>query len=631
VSGLRGSAAWRTLVVLGRRMPAERVGRVVAASRSFFAELKRRNLPRAAVLYIGAIWALAQGVAQLGPSFGAPQWITRAFVIAAAIGFPFWLAFAWIYQLTPHGLKRESEIGRGESATRVAGRKLDFAIIAVLAVAVLLLLGNQLLWHKGITRAPVALVRTAAKIPQKSVAVLPFANESGNPGEQFFSDGLSEDLITALSQFDGLKVISRYSAFQFRDSKEDAKSIGGKLGVAHLLEGSVQHAQAAVRITATLVNAADGSIVWSQRYDKPYQDLFSLQDEITRAVADALKAKLLGAPAMTLQSDRPPGGNLAAYAAYKHGRAYGALGNETDMRRAIEAFEEAIRIDPRYAAAYARLSLGWNALAAQVLGGKEASEANARARDAVNTALRLDPDSSLAHRAHAYLLLNVDMDWTAAEAETRRALELAPNDAVTQFDHGVALAALGQVRRAVTLTRQALVTDPRDDESYYWLAFYLTGTGRLDEARQAIHTAIALQPGTDGYHGQLAIIEVLRGDARAALAAAKQESTDGLWYDAAVALASQIGPDRAAADAAFGKLVAGHADDGAYQIAQVHALRGDPGRMFQWLERAWGNRDPGIGYLLSDPFILRFRRDPRFAAFCKKVGLPNTTDAVAMR
>ncbi|MGH8213230.1 MAG: tetratricopeptide repeat protein [Rhodanobacteraceae bacterium] len=603
----------------------------MAVARSFFAELRRRNVLRAALLYVGAVWALAQGIAQLGPSFGAPDWITRAFVIAAAIGFPFWLAFAWIFEFTPQGLKRESEAALDDAIARRAGRRLDFAIIAVLSVAVILLLGNQFLWHEGVPRAPVASVRAAAKIPQKSVAVLPFANESGKPGEQFFSDGLSEDLITALSQVDGLKVISRNSAFQFRDSKDDAKTIGGKLGVAHLLEGSVQHAEAAVRITATLVNAADGSIVWSQRYDKPYQDLFSLQDEITGAVADALKAKLLSAPGTVVQSDRPPSGNLAAYAAYKHGRAYGALGNKADMRRSIDAFEEAIKLDPRYAAAYARLSLAWNALAAQALGGKEAAEANARARDAVNIALRLDPDSSLAHRARAYLLLNVDMDWTAAEGEARRARELAPNDAVTQFDYGVALASLGKVRRATTLIRQALVTDPRDDDSFYWLASYLAGLGRLDEAREAIDTAISLQPGTDGYHGQLAIIEVLRGDATAALAAAKQESPEGLWHDAAVALASQIGSDHPAADAAFEKLVAGHADDGAYQIAQVHALRRDSDKMFQWLERAWTNRDPGIGYLLSDPFILRYQHDPRFAAFCKKVGLPTVTDAVAMK
>jgi Flp pilus assembly protein TadD len=222
------------------------------------------------------------------------------------------------------------------------------------------------------------------------------------------------------------------------------------------------------------------------------------------------------------------------------------------------------------------------------------------------------------------------MDWAAVEAETRRALELAPSDAVAQFDHGVALASLGQVRAAVTLTRQSLDTDPRDDDSFYWLASYLAGLGRLGEARQAIRTAIALQPRADGYRALLATIEVLRGDAKAAIAAAKQESPRGLWHDTAVAMASQIGSDRHVADAALDKLVAGHAEDGAYQIAQIQALRRDADQMFQWLERAWTNRDPGVGYLLSDPFILRFQHDPRFAAFCKKVGLPTTTDAKAM-
>jgi TolB-like protein/Tfp pilus assembly protein PilF len=602
----------------------------VAVARRLFAELRRRNVLRAAVLFVGAVWALAQGVAQLGPTFGAPDWTTRAFVIAAAVGFPFWIAFAWIFEFTPQGLKRESEVTRDESLAHWAGRRLDFAIIAVLSVAVALLLGNQFLWHKGAAQGPAASVGAAAKIPQKSVAVLPFANESGKAGEQFFSDGLSEDLITALSQVDGLKVISRNSAFQFRDSKENAKAIGGKLGVAHLLEGSVQHVEEAVRITATLVNTADGSIVWSQRYDKPYRDLFSLQDEITGAVASALKARLLSARGAVVQSDRPPSGSLAAYAAYKHGRAYGALGTEADLRRTIDAFDEATRLDPHYAAAYARLSLAWNALAAQALGGKAAAEANAQARNAVNTALSLDPNSALAHRAHAYLLLNVDMDWTAVEAETRRALQLAPNDAVARFDHGVALASLGQVQAAVTLTRQSLDTDPRDDDSFYWLASYLAGLGRLDEAREAINTAIALQPRADGYRALLATIEVLRGDAKAARVAAKQESPGGLWHDTAVAMASQIGPDRHLADAVFDKLVAGHAEDGAYQIAQIQALRRDADQMFQWLERAWTNRDPGVGYLLSDPFLLRFQHDPRFAAFCKKVGLPTTTDAKAM-
>jgi TolB-like protein len=271
------------------------------------------------------------------------------------------VAFAWIDELTPEGIRRTEAAGspgaRSEHANRQIGRKLNTLIIAVLVLAVALL-GWRLYAVRHQTAAPIAAAAASstdevkrnpgvasaiapasttgaaasglpdaagasgasvAAIPAKSVAVLPFANE-GEKSEQFFSDGLSEDLITALSQFAGLKVISRNSAFQFRDSKDTSAEIGKLLGVAHLLEGSVQRADDEVRITATLVNAGDGTVLWTQRYDKPYKDLFALQDDITHTVADALKAKLLTAPGAVVQSDRPPSGNLAAYAAYQRGQ-----------------------------------------------------------------------------------------------------------------------------------------------------------------------------------------------------------------------------------------------------------------------------------------------------------------------
>ena len=602
---------------------------------SLFTELKRRNVLRAGVLYAGAVWALAQGIAQLTPVVGAPEWSARWFLIAAAIGFPFWIAFAWFYEFTPQGLKRESEIDPADSIAHSTGRKLDFWIIGIMALAIVLLVTNTFVLRRDATSiadkaTTRAITARPAKVPQKSVAVLPFANDSGKQDEQFFSDGLSEDLITALSQFDGLKVISRKSAFHFRNSKDDNKIIGEKLGVAHLLEGSVRRQGEEVRISAELVNASDGRILWSQRYDKPYKDLFALQDDITQAVADALKAKLMSAPGIVVQSDRPPSGNLDAYIAYQHGLAFNDLGSEAGLRQAVDAFDQAIRLDPHYAAAYARLSLAWNGLAAQVLSGAQTVvQANARARHAVNTALELDPDSSPAHQALAYLLLNVEMDWTGAKVEAQRALKLAPNDPSAQFDLSIALATEGHVQQAVDLTREALVADPRHDGWYYWLAVYLAGLGRLDEARQAASTAIALQPTADGYHGQLAIVEILQGDDKAALAAAQQESP-GLWHATAVALALQFGAGPTAAEGALKQLVDRFADQGPYQIAGVYALRRDPDNMFKWLDHAWTRRDPGIGYLLFDPFILRFQDDPRFAAFCKKVGLPTTTDAVAM-
>lgn len=589
--------------------------------RSFFAELRRRNVLRAAALYIGAGWALSQGVAQILPVFDIPNWVVRWFVIAAIIGFPFAMLFSWFYEWTAHGIVRESEVAPSDSVNHSTDRKLDFAIIGVLSIAVVLLLTNTFVSHKETGAVAAAL--------DKSIAVLPLTNESGDKDQQYFSDGLSEDLITALSQFSGLKVIGRNSSFQFRDSKDDSKTIGTKLGVAHLLEGSVRRAGDAVRISAELVNAADGSTLWSDHYDRPYTDLFKLQDEITQSVAGALKTKLLANGTAAAQSDRPPSGNLNAYNAYLHGQFYYARYTPQDFRTAIDHYSAAIRLDSHYAQAYAALSYAWTALAANFLDGEQVQEAYAESRVAVDTALTLAPDLAVAHLARGYLLADADFDWNGADAEYRRALELAPNDAAVQFAFGNMQAILGQPARAVELTRQVLTSDPLNAIWYSYLSLDLMPLGRLDEAAQAIRKALDLQPEAAEFHQQQTMVEILRGDAKAALATAQQEPP-GFWHDSAMAMALQIGDDRVAADTALKNQIDKDGDTSPYQIAEVHALRKDPDQTFAWLDRAWTQRDTGIQYLLYDSFILRYQHDPRFAAFCKKVGIPTTTEAKAL-
>jgi serine/threonine-protein kinase len=485
---------------------------------------------------------------------------------------------------------------------------------------------------KAASAAPASAATSAHLdiIPQKSIAVLPLANDSGDKDQQYFSDGLSEDFINALSQFAGLKVIGRNSAFQFRDSKDDAQTIGAKLGVAHLLEGSVRREGDTVRISAELINTKDASTLWSQHYDRPYKDLFKLQDDITHAVASALQAKLMESGGAVVQSDRPPSGSLAAYTAYLQGKFYFARNTKSDYRQAITQYQVAVKDDPRYALAWARLARTAANLATQFLGGQPAQQAYAKARAAADTALTLDPNLAAAHEARAYILLSADFDWTGAQAEYQRAIQLAPNDGPSLFGMGSLAAALGRPGQAVALTRRALATDPLDADWYHWLAHYLSGLDRLDEAVAASRKAIELQPAATSYHEWLTVIEVLRGNAEAALAAAQAEPASGGWQGVALAMARQIEPDRAAADAALKDLIDTRASEASFQIAEVYALRGDPDQMFVWLDHAWANRDAGIANLLFDPFILRYRHDPRFAAFCRKVGLPTTTSTKAM-
>ena len=486
-------------------------------------------------------------------------------------------------------------------------------------LALVLLLTDHFVLHKDADADALA-------IPEKSIAVLPLANESADHDEQYFSDGLSEDLITALAQFGGLKVISRHSSFQLRDSHQDSATIGKRLGVAHLLEGSVRRQGDAVRINVELVNVRDGSTPWSRRYDRPYQDLFKLQDEITRAVASELQATLLG---QTLVSEeKPPSGNLDAYNALLQGNFYFDRLSADNFRKAIGYYDSAIRLDPRYAMAHAKRSFAWRALADQYLQGEAQTEAYAQARAAVKTALALDPDLSYAHVAFGWQLMDVDFDFAAAEAEFQRAVTLAPADAAAKNGLAALLASLGRLDAAADLTRQALAVDPLHGSWYANLTFYLIALDRLDAAAKAIHKAIELQPGAALNHMLLAIVELRRGHAEPALRAAREEN-EGMWRRYALALALRAGGDLAAADAALQALIDQDASGAPFQIASVYAFREQPEQAFQWLHRAWSARDPGVAALLYDPFLLQYQHDPRFAAFCRQVGLPVPGEAAA--
>jgi len=506
------------------------------------------------------------------------------------------------------------------TAAETVRRSRRLAVLAAAATIVVLAgVGAWRAWHAADDVSAAASATAIAQDP--SIAVLPLLNASGDESQQFFADGLSENLIVALSHFAGLRVISRNSSFQFRDAREDSRAIGLKLGVAHLLEGSVQHVGDKVRVVAALVRSADGSTLWSQSYDRPYSDLFALQDELTAAVAAALKAKLLPAADAHPRGDRPPSGNLEAYAALLRGRFHADRRTEADQRKAIEELSRATVLDPGYAEAWATLSRTWTGLTALALSGEAAQKAYREARNAAETAIALSPDLASAHAARGYLLANADYDWQGAEAEYRRAIALVPTDDNAKAGLGRVVAAQGRVREAVDLTRQVLANDPLYASQHYWQSIYFGALGRLDEARASVRRAIELQSQAGTFHLQSTTVELARGDPAAALAAAKA-APPGIWRDVALALARAAGRDRAASDAAVQLVVEQHAAFAAYQIAGVYALRGEGDRSFEWLDRALANRDPGITFLLYDPLLLTLRNDPRFGMFCHKVGLP---------
>ncbi len=614
-------------------MPVGVVGRIVTThegppeKRGIVAELSYRHVWRAAAVYVGAVWALSQGIAQLSGPFGMPDWVTRWFVIACAIGFPFWVAFSWYYKLTPEGFKLETDptVPHDQGFHRATGRKLDVWIIGVMAVAIVLLITNTFVLHRDATSATDAadaktIAAELAKIPFKSVAVLPLTNESGDSKQQYFSDGLSEELISDLTQIDGLKVIGRHSSFKFRDSKDTSAQIGAALGVAHLIMGSVRQHDGLIRVTVSMISAKDGASVWAHNYNEQLKDVFAIQSKIGEAVADALKVKLLGHAIVA--SDKPPSGNVEAYELMLQGRAITRHGTEASIRQGISLFQQALKLAPDYAYVWGMLSNAQINLGVLYLAGDARQQIYTQARAAAEKEQLLAPDAAHTHTDRGYVLASIDNDPVGALAEYKRALELDPNDTTSMNFLAGGLGTFGQLQAAVEIYRKILDSDPLRVDIYYSMALAQLGQHQLDAAEKTLGKALVWQPDFPGLSVAQVEIAVLRGDADTAKREAAKE-TDPVFGPWVRALAQQIGPDRQRADTALHDFVAKYGKDQPYLVSDLYALRKQPDEMFDWLQRAWTQHDPAlIPTLLSDPFVLAYAHDPRFAALCKQASLP---------
>ena len=499
-------------------------------------------------------------------------------------------------------------------------RRRHVGWIAALAALALIAAGAAYYFssHRATPNAPA--------IPEKSIAVLPLVNSSGDPANEYFADGMSEEFISTFSRLPDLKVIGRSSSFQFKGKTVDSKTVGEKLGVFYLLEGSVRKSADRVRIAVALTKAGDGASVWSDTYDRELKDIFAVQSEIAGAVAKELKVALLGSngqPAQLAAIATPSSQNVDAYNALLQGNFYFNRDTAEDYRKAISYVEEAIRLDPRYALAYARLSSTAVNLAINFAGIMTPAERDglvAKARSSADKAVELDPNLGPAHSAKANILLSIDLTFTAAEAEFRRAIELAPQNPAVLSGFAILLGRLGRLDEAVALTQRAVALDPLRGNTHSNLANYLVALGRYDEAESATRKAIELQPKAPVNYRRLAEINILRGKPGAAVESAKQVP-DPFWRTYALAMACFANGQRAEADAALKKLIDENADDAGSQIASVYALRKEPDKVFEWLEHGWATHDGGVTEMLTDPFLLAYKVDPRFIAFAQKIGV----------
>ncbi len=574
---------------------------------SLFAELKRRNVLRAAVLYAGAVWAFGQGLSQFSPALGLPDWATRWFLVAAVIGFPFWLAFAWFYEFTPTGLKRESEIEPADSIAHHTGRKLDFWIIGVLAVAVVLLLTNQFVLHRGLNEAATT---PAIVAPPNSIAVLPFTNESDDKKQDYFAEGIAEDLLNLLTEVQPLRVAARTSSFAFKGKGLGIPEMAAKLHVANVLEGSVRKAGDEVRITAQLVRAADGYQIWSHSYDRKLDDIFAIQDGIAADVVKQLKVKLLGAAPKARATDP------RAYALYLQARQLGYQFTVEAFKSSDALYHEALAIDPRYVRAWDGLASNFVNEAA--IGMLSNAQGLRQSREATEKALAIDPHDASAQATLGWLAM-VQNDLPVAARYFERALALDPTDLEVLRSSARLLQTLGRLPPAITIVEYVLARDPVNPAALQNLGLNYLYAGRYDEAIAKFHTLLRLSPGYGSAHYSIGEALLLKGEAPDGLAQMQHE-TNEVWRWIGLPLAYCALGRKADADAAFEALITKYAKDWSYNIAYGYAYCGEADQAFAWLDKAVAYQDPGLSDIVTDPPFDKIRHDPRWLPFLRRIG-----------
>jgi TolB-like protein/Tfp pilus assembly protein PilF len=578
----------------------------------FFGELKRRNVYKVAVAYAVVGWLLIQVATQVFPFLEIPNWMIRLVILLTTLGFPVALVIAWAFELTPEGIKRT------EAADAARQRSRGGVWIAVVVIAAALSLGLFFLGrYTAETSTPRSGEPATASNPQKSIAVLPLVNTSGDPSNEYFSDGLSEELIAVLAKIPELKVIGRSSSFFFKGKPGDSAAIGQKLGVANLIEGSVRKQGDRVRIVAELISASDGRSLWSETYDRELKDVFAVQAEIAKSVAEQMKVKLLGE---TVRPDAAGSSeNPAAHNAILQSDFYFQQQTAESIQKAISFAQEAVRLDPSYALAYAKLSQAWRQYGAS-FATDNAEKAYEEARVAAEKAASLAPDLVEVRKAIGWISMTPALDFRAAEKEFRRALELSPGDAGAKTALSYSLMAQGRLAEAEQTCREAILLDPLVTVLWYNLGRLAVAAGRYQDAQEMFRKGLEIQPHAARFHTYLATLDILQKNPTAGLQEAQLEP-DGFWREYALTLVQQTQPDRAAADTALKNFSSKYATNGAYQIAVIHALRKEPDEMFRWLENAYATHDSGLTQLVITPFVFEYRDDPRFVALCQKLGV----------
>jgi TolB-like protein/Flp pilus assembly protein TadD len=574
---------------------------------SIWTSLRRRKVVQWGLVYVAAAWGFLQGLEYVSEAFEWPTQLRQVALLLLLIGLPIVLVLAWY-----HGDRGQQRITTPE-----------FAILTLL-----LLLGGGAFWYyqraSEVDATPSTPAGPATASPldravapnDQSIAVLPFADMSPEKDQEYMSDGIAEELLNLLAKVPDLKVIARTSSFAFKGQNVEVAEIAKRLNVAHLLEGSVRKSGNTVRITAQLIRTSDSMHLWSERYDRPLDDIFAVQDEIAKAIVQALQIRLMGD---TLGGPEVGAQNLEAYELYL--RAVNARNQNTQssLDAAIEYLQRAVELEPGY-------GMAWSLMAEAILlktdsGWLQSTEGYEQARQLAQHALQVSPDNVHAHAMLLYVHRTLDWDWAAAEADGQRALAIDPTNPTVLGYMALISRTLGRWGDAEGQLRAALARDPLNPLVISDLAGTYYRAGRYAESEALNRKLLELQPDFAWARYGLARTLLAQGKPDSALAVLQQEGNKGNRLQI-LPIILQAAGRQVEADEALEEQIAHWADTGAFYVARTYAFRGDHERSLQWLERAYKQKDPGLADLVGEHAFSNIADDPRFKAFLRKMNLP---------
>jgi TolB-like protein len=595
---------------------------------SFLSELKRRNVFRVGSAYLASGWLIFEVLSTVLEVASAPGWVIRVVVAGLFLGFPLVLLFSWAYELTPEGLKTTAEVDASESITHNTGRRLNQVTIVIIALAVLVLVADRSGWIPAVGTSQLtvdAVLEDAAAdsfaeaaLPDNSIAVLPFVDMSADADQEYFSDGLSEELLNLLAKVPAMQVAARTSSFSFKGQNLEIPEIARRLKVAHVLEGSVRKSGNQIRITAQLVQAADGYHLWSQTYDRQLDDIFAIQDEIAAAVVAELKVALLGAPPQVEVADPE------AYALYLQARYLSRLRTTESLEQSIALYQRVLAIAPDYAAAWTGLG---DANFQTASAGRE--EDYAKSREAMEKALSIDGDFAPAHAGLGRIAMT-NNDLTQAARHFERALQLDPGNPDIISRAATLMRVLGRLAEteSIALYEYLVVRDPVNPAHHYNQAVTFLQAGRWDDAIAAAETALRLSADMINAHYFIGTALLMKRDAVGALEAFSKEGDEEYRVKGEALALYALGRQQEYARK-LDELIIRWGDQWPSEVAHVYAFTGEADAAFQWLDRSVEQQEDGLTEQFTQPYYRAVHDDPRWGKFLDRVGsTPEQLDAI---